>query len=352
MKIKIGPLTINKKDIAAVCSWLKLKSRSPRSLSNYFRVINSEVVDVYVFQLGLRPNIPVIDLLYLSFLLEAIRNNRAKKIIIFPSVDLSSPWQDNAAAMLMKKYVKEFFCDRADQIDFIDPFSIAEQAKKVDLFSKEFLSIFRYISNSDFIQYANDQLKLNVKSYSDYCRFHPVELRLLNIYVHVARSYVIWKEKIEKMLPKEGEAPLKLGILIWETEVDKLGFFHWQRFENSANIELSVALGGTLMADKHRALPVFDSSKALDILGEKVEIYRKICSMNSRELKLYREVLRTIRHVVYGHNVSQYETDSCRNLIEGISLTDPKLSSGEIGRLGRHVFSNWLELSEELRGQQ
>ena len=88
------------------------KSRRPQ-LSQYFRLLGDvKSMDFLIYQLGLRPLIPVVDLLYFEYIKLLLKNNtNIKKVFVFPTPDLSWDEQDQKTYNTFENNLSRIFKD-------------------------------------------------------------------------------------------------------------------------------------------------------------------------------------------------------------------------------------------------
>ena len=60
------------------------RSRPASRLPRYFRETGPAVVDIAVYELSLRPTVPLVDLLYFEFLRSCLESGKIRQVIVFP----------------------------------------------------------------------------------------------------------------------------------------------------------------------------------------------------------------------------------------------------------------------------
>ncbi|MDH5415558.1 MAG: hypothetical protein OEW87_15585 [Flavobacteriaceae bacterium] len=268
-----------------------------KTFDNYFDVIGSDKVDRVIYELGLRPKIPLVDLLYLEFLHSLLKVGRVNKILVFPSIDLTYPAQSKEDFEEFRKNVLKVFCKYKNQICIVDPFSITISTE--NFLSADFLETVKFIGSSKFITFVRDRLNLRINSFRDFNKLHPEDIRLLSMYVHLVRGWIIHNYMKENELLN---TPVNLGFIIWETEVDKLGFFVKLSSE-SQNILLTPILGKSILFGKNRPIPVFEPANTLNIFDEFPNIILKLANTNDKAVRKYIETLSTILAKNYEENI-------------------------------------------------
>jgi hypothetical protein len=283
-----------------------LFSRSELNFSKYFVTHGSEVVDYVVYQLGLRPSIPIVDLLYLEFLHHLLINRSVtNKVIIYPVPDLSAPLGETGEVEYIefKKNVLSVFKSYEDQVTVLSHLPILPDVK--ELLSSSFLNTVRYIGSEQYIKKVKRITKTEIKNYAHFNKHHPKELRLVNLFVHTMRGWISLR-KLESVIDLHDG--LRIGYLIWETELDKLGQFMCFLENKRMNVNCSIFMGKTLCA-KGRPLPVFDCNKTLDIFCSESVIVNLVSHVSNKAARKYIEILQVILKQNYSESVSMKESE-------------------------------------------
>lgn len=290
MKIKKIPYIgeIDTQEILQTVRAIRSVFSKPKTFKRYFSVIGGSHVDHVIYQLGLRPTIPLMDLLYLEFLNGFLLEKRAKKLFIYPSADLSYPSQDKPEYEEFKTNVLRVLSSQKNKVCFMDPSLL--QSHTQDLVSKEFLQAVRYIGSRQFIAFLRDVINWTGNSVSDFNKFHPEDMRLLTVYVHLLRGWSIRQYLLESGI---FDKPVNLGFLMWETEVDKLGVFQWMA-QHIPMMTITPILCRSITSQKNTPIPVFEPEKTIYIFDDMEKTLLKLANKQDREIKVYIEILSTI----------------------------------------------------------
>ena len=196
-------------------------------------------------------------------------------------------------------------------------------------FEKELLFIIQYTGSREFIDYINRTTKLNIKSFCDFNKFHPSELKLVSIYVHLLRNLWI-KRFIEKHNILSEGAKVNLGFLIWEWEIDKLGIYNYLAAKYK-DLIITPILGKTIFASRNEPLPVFTPRDTIYVFENIGSTVKKIYHKKEKEVKNILKILKAIL-------ISNYPTEY-QNL-------ESKLESREIDELYTGFILSFPELRE------
>jgi len=344
-EINLGPISINLREIKSISdkifNYIKLNDNN---FSEYFFIVGKSNIDYCVYQSGLRPYIPLIDLLYLEYLKYLLKKEVIKKLLIFPSVDLSFSDQDVEAFKFLEDRIKSIFKETINSIDIIDPFEQKTNVPSVSLLSNEFLKTLQYVSSKDFLKFIRERLGLEIKDYTEFNRYHPEELKLVSIFVHLVRCYIIWNKFLSIGLLKNNEH-VNLGFLIWETEVDKLGLFHKLATGNK-KITLTAMLGKSCMVNRNKPVPVFREGETINFFEEEPVIVKKLLQKNKTEIKIYENILLTILKENYNFSVAKGVSKKIKDFIKGFSLNNPSLEINSLSKSASRVLYYIVKLKE------
>lgn len=321
MKIKLPFFETDSGEIGKTFNKIKGVFVKAKKFDKYFSVIGAYEVNYVVYQLGLRPNIPLVDLLYLEFLHYLLKNKRVSEIILFPSVDLSYPTQTKDDFEAFKKNVFTIVRNYKNNMCFIDPFVSGVSVEQ--LLSREFLQVIKHIGSIKFIKFIKNVLDWKGDSFGDFNKFHPDDIRLLTIYIHLIKGWIIRAYLIKNGIIDNRR--LNLGIFMWETEVYKIGIFQWMA-EHNSNLSITPILGKTIFYEKNKPLPVFDPKITICIFENFRDIILKLVNKKDKEIKKYVELLVTILMENYSENITyKVAYKHGRNLFKQQELSFPKL---------------------------
>ncbi len=345
MKIKTPIGEVDAQEIRRTLkATLRLFSRR-RRFDAYFSIVGSGSVDFIIYQLGLRPSVPLVDLLYLEYLHAILRAGLADKLLIFPSPDLSYPDQDSGAFEQFKMNVLRVLRDQKARIDFIHPALLKEHTS--DLVSCDFLQVVRYVGGHEFIEFLKNVLNWRGKSVSDFNKFHPADMRFLSTYVHLLRGWAIRAYLLDNGILSK---PVSVGFLIWETEVDKLGVFRWMAQRNPM-MRVMPILGKSISFRRRCTIPVFEPSKTVYTFDEMHSTISKLHNKQPSEIEQYIRILRTILAENYDDEVSRKVAyKEGRMLLKQQQIMNTDLADKRLGKKAYVALSLLHKLRERYDG--
>jgi hypothetical protein len=274
--------------------------------------IDSERCEWCFYQLGLRPQIPIVDFYYLQYLLKLLRKDQIRKLVIYPSVDLSFPTQDILAFQQLEKRVLLIFGDQSHKVQLIDPVQQKHNLSSVALLSRDFLSSIQYIAGDDFQKKCRRILGDNHWTWQKCNRYHPEDLRLVSIYVHTVRGYIMWHFLQEELNNRTSEVShsLRVGFLIWETEMAKLAVFDQLSSQRPiSRLVLSPILGRTILLPRGKPLPVFEPDKTIALFSDLRASLKLLCQQDKQHNRLLSSILNTVLDANYGGAKQQTKSD-------------------------------------------
>lgn len=259
-------------------------------LPDFFRQ-QEEYVDLAIYELSLRPDIPIMDLLYLEYLRSRIEDGSIGKVVIFPW----SGWRDernHQGEISVKMNIETVFGHHANQVTVVTAEMLQENAESV--FDNEFFHQVGHLGNSEFLRNASLLMGYRFRSYHDINQGHPESHQARSIVEHTVRGWLIYKY-IEKACIDSSTPLLRIGSLIWETELTKLLLLH-NIVANHQNVECSLMLGATITyrhGVRKVSLPAFTDG-ALTLFGEPNEQLRLLATKSPNELRRTNEILSSI----------------------------------------------------------
>jgi len=246
-------------------------------ISNYFKsnVLDKREIDFFFYQLGLRKNLPIMDLLYFEYIKFLSKTSKIRNIIIFPIIDMSELTQQNNDFNIFCKNVNKVFNNSKIEINIIDPYQDIYFYKE-DLVSKDFIETLKYIGSKKYFDYLRKVFKIRINSITDFNKFHPIDDKIKNIYTHINKSWSIInyiKKNVDLSIP------VNISAIFWEWEVDKLGVMKHYTASKDNIITFFPVLGITQMLNKTTPIPAFSE-------GETICIFDNIKSIIEKAIKV------------------------------------------------------------------
>lgn len=279
---------------------------------NIYELFSSAVddVDVLVYQLGIRPEIPVMDLVYHLFVKELFKSKRLAKLIIIASFDNSIIVDDydgdEAIYDLFKKRTYAIYGDYAGRVEIYCFSELAEKCGvKADMFvSREFAEACKLLDDSGMIaNWDNFIAANNIRIDSRQKRrsrkiikaFSPVAVSpnlsgylsvegasvLSRVIHHANRTWAVCNSIISilDVQNNNNHKGITISNLIWGEEYIKYGIikaYEKLNRQNVRNIDFQPILGMTVFGSKGIRLPTHDPEQAVCIFDDYVEIANKV----------------------------------------------------------------------------
>jgi len=241
------------------------------AISNYFKpdIPKDCKIDFFFYQLGLRKNLPIMDWLYFEYIKFLNKKFPIKKLIIFPTIDMTATSQAQCDFNEFCDNINKIFKSSNIEFDIVDPYKDI-YFDKDDLISKDFIETLKYIGSEKYFGYLK-KFDIRITSISDFNKFHPNDDKIMNIYTHVYKSW-----GIINYIKRNIDLTEKVNIsaIFWEWEVDKFGVLkHYSG--NNMSINFWPVLGITQMLNKTTPIPIFIEDKAIGIFDSKKYIIDK-----------------------------------------------------------------------------
>lgn len=291
----VGVITLMlSKEVKKVFIFLKKYiSQKKNRMSNYFISNipnNCKDIDFLFYQLGLRKNIPIIDWLYLEYIKFLNKQHKIKKLVIFPTIDLSATTQSKDDFDVFSENINKLFISSDIKIEIVNPY-LDNYFDKEDWVSKDFIETLKYIASKKYFNLLRKEFGIQIASISDFNKHHPYDEKIKNIVTHIYRSWCIVKyisRNIELSKPKN------ISSIFWELEVDKLGVMtHYLKNNNNDNINFFSILGRTHHFKRNIPVPVFIDNETICMFDDKKSMIKKaIVSMPY--LKKFNELLTSV----------------------------------------------------------
>lgn len=266
--------------------------RPTPAIEDFFRANIISRIDIAVYQFGLRPQLPLVDVLYLEYLRTLFAKDLIEALRIYPSIDLSAPEQAREQLEPFKDHIRTVLGDYADRATFYDPFS-QDGFNNADLTSNEFLATIQYVGSREYFEYLRSEWRLPIDTIGDFNRHHPPDSRLLTIFTHLIGAWQVYKDLGALGHLSNTGRRRELGVVLWETEVDKLGVYKYI-VEQRPFIGMCAILGKTVFGDDNRPLPVFEANIAIPIFASRAQLCVGFGRSSRKALGRYESILRAI----------------------------------------------------------
>lgn len=269
-----------------------------KNIEDYFTSYDNKAkMNIFSYQFGLRPNLPLIDVLYLELIKKYINN--IDNVLIFPSIDKSAELQNDMGMSVFENNIKKIFKGNEEKLLILNPFTNFNLSYD-DINSVEYVSSLKYLNSEKFKEYVNKNnngLKLN--NISDFNKYHPENLKIVALVTHIYKAWEV-RKKIDQIILEKKIDKCNLGFLFWETEFDKMGIYKMYAMSNSSINNVNFYLGKTLIDKRKKPIPVYEPLKTLNVFEESEEIsLRKIANLNDDECTIIQGILKSILYDNY-----------------------------------------------------
>ena len=79
-------------------------------------------INYFFYQFGLRVNLPLLDLLYLEYVHQLLKQGRLQRVVIFPTIDLSHPTQNHKDLETFTRNIHRVLNECMDRVTVDNPF--------------------------------------------------------------------------------------------------------------------------------------------------------------------------------------------------------------------------------------
>ncbi|MCR6487203.1 hypothetical protein M8542_30675 [Amycolatopsis sp. OK19-0408] len=259
-------------------------------LPQYFRRQEPQV-DLVIYELSLRPNVPVMDLLYFEYLRSRLANGSIKEAVIVPW----SGWRDDTHAEAERKVqrnIESIFGRHAQRVTVVTAEMLQQHAGSV--FENHFFEMVGNLGNSDFLRNASAVMGYRFQSYHDINQGHPETHQARSIVEHTVRGWLIAKYVEAEHLANSGDSR-RVASIMWERELTKLLLLR-NLLESHPDLECSLILGASVSYRRRlrsHPVPTFVDS-AITIFGDLDDQITRIRRKSHAELRRTNRVLTDI----------------------------------------------------------
>lgn len=258
-------------------------------------------IDLVAYQFGLRPNLPIIDVLYLELLKKMQKNGSIKKIAIFPTIDKSATSQTEQDLENFKKNIASVFCHESHSFEIIDPFRKSELTSS-ELIEESFIDTLNYLGKSEFYSEVYEISKSNIRGIQDFNKFHPKDKSVMTLITHVFKAWEV-REYILNYIEQSSKEKMNIGFIFWEVEYDKWGIYNRTAKDDKIN-ELTLLIGKSILGKNLKPIAVY-TRDALGLFDEKEAILEKITKHSKEQVSILLEIVSTILQDNYSVELSK-----------------------------------------------
>lgn len=278
-------------------------------IEDYFHLnLGDNAIDMACYQFGLRPKLPLMDVLYLELLNKQFKDEKIKKIIVFPTIDTSFESQTKEEFKRFKQNVNCILknCD----VEFVDPYRKSELTSR-EIIDKDFIDSILYLGDKEFYKGIKIFSGIEVSGIQDFNVYHkPEKIKPLAFITHVFKAWEV-REYILKKIESTNKSDYVIGFLFWEVEYDKWGIY--EKIGRDERVkESNIMLGKTQLDKDGIPIPVFNE-KAINIFDRKEDLLSKINDHTKDNIKKLMEIVTSILQDNYNEVIVPKEIISMSN---------------------------------------
>lgn len=308
-----------------------------KKIDDYFHISHGfNSIDLVAYQFGLRPNLPIIDILYLELLKKFIILKKIKKIVIFPTIDKSSQGQSIIDFELFKKNINSVFCKNKNHIIISDPFKRSEIDYN-DLINDNYIDSLNYLCSKEFINEVLITSGQRITGIEDFNKFHPKERSIMTLFTHIYKAWEV-REYVLNYISESKMSTNNIGFIFWEVEFDKWGIYSRTAKENTIN-ELALFIGKSLYDKKMKPIPVF-TNEALGIFDDCSIIFEKVTKHSKIQVSTLIEIITAILKDNYNEEILSKKALLAESTKVINSLFSSNKSFGAIFSIVKNQLSN------------
>jgi hypothetical protein len=310
---------------------LRIRPRSASVLPEYFNEAGSEKLDIAVYELSLRPRIPLMDLLYFEYLKLRLTQHSIQRLFIVPWSGNGDSSAVEHAEQELTSNLNRIFGTSWSQVTLINSAKLS--ALSSELLENNFMSSLEALGDSSFLAECSRVMGHRFKSYHDINQGHPEALQARSLVEHAIRGWLIYRYLERNLLEDDGRSTLAVGSLIWERELSKLLLLRNLQLSKH-NIRLGLMLGKSVTFRRkwHRsALPTYESSTTIEIFAPPSDLLNKCTTKSVPELSTTNDVVGAILRA------NHYELDFGHTASPGLlPFSNPHHNLGRQGLITYH----------------
>ncbi len=348
-----GPIDFVKSEFAKIIYKIRNSTIKKRTVNSFFHIRRGEnKTDLVAYQFGLRPNLPIIDILYLELLKSNHKNNRIEKIVIFPTIDKSITKQTEYELELFKNNLNKVFCHDETCFEIVNPFRDSSLTSK-ELIEEKFIDTLSYLGHKNFYSQVKSISKYKIKGIQDFNKYHGKDKLIMTLITHVFKAWEV-REYILEYIKNSNKEKMNIGFIFWEVEFDKWGIFD-RTSKNDEIQEVALFIGKSIYGkenifSRYKPIPVF-TNDALGVFDEKHEILEKITKHSNKQVKILNSILTAILHDNYDEVFTKRDLMSQSiEFIDSLNTSDNQFISsynninGKISKNQKMLFTLIIKL--------
>ncbi|WP_404353077.1 hypothetical protein LG324_09525 [Phycicoccus jejuensis] len=242
-----------------------------------------------VYELSLRPLIPLMDLLYFEYLRRRLEVGTVKKVVVVPWSGWSRSDENLQKEHDLLQNLKIVFGEEFGRVKVLSGADFQPYAKS--LLREEFFDSLESLGRSEFLRSSSRIMGYPFRSYHDINSGHPESVQSRSLVEHSLRGWLVLKYLQDNEL-QSGDIRC-IGALMWERELTKLLLL--KNLEASTGVRPALLLGKsiTFWQSGRKPIPTFES-EAIEVFGDFDEQVTKLTRKSIAELARTRELLEAI----------------------------------------------------------
>jgi hypothetical protein len=313
-----------------------IRPRPASVLPEYFNETGPDKLDMAVYELSLRPRVPLMDLLYFEYLKLRLAQQSIQQLFVVP-------WSGNGDSATVQQAEQELaanlhriFGTSWNKVTLVSAADLSLLSS--DLLEDNFMSSLEALGDSTFLADCSRIMGYHFKSYHDINQGHPESLQARSLVEHAIRGWLIYRYLEHAVLEDDQRSDLAIGSLVWERELSKLLLLRNLQISRH-DIRASLMLGKSVAFRQgwHRKpLPNYQSFNTIEIFAEASDIFSKCGTKSVAELSTTNDVVRAILHA------NNYELDFAHTV--GPDFQRSGDSHRHLGRQGFTTYDGLMDL--------
>jgi len=273
----------------------QIKPRLASAFPEFFKEAGAETLDIAIYELSLRPTVPIIDLLYFEYLKARIARGAITQALVVPwSGSNSTEELRQRERQLRDNLTRVFGFSLVSRITIVGSSELRDLSS--DLLEDQFLSSLEALGDSVFLAQCSRAMGHRFRSYHDINKGHPETLQARSLVEHSMRGWLIYRYLERTALATRPTGRLSVGTLLWENEMSKLLLLRNIQMARP-EIKVGLMLGKSVRFRsglRQLPIPTYQGTSALGVFASRDELMRRVSVKTDAELAVTAEVLRAI----------------------------------------------------------
>jgi hypothetical protein len=271
----------------------ELRPKPAVAIPDYFReaVEGRDNLDLAIFDLSLRPKIPLMDLLYFEYLKQRLKAGSLRRALIVPWSGQGNSEAVQAGERELIQNLELVFGSlwTSERIQVVTSRDL--EALSAELLDEDFLASLSSLGDSQFLAQGSRVMGYRFKSYHDINAGRPEPIQARSMVEHAIRGWLTFQFVRAGELER-GDAG-SIGALMWERELSKLLLLRNIK-RVAPHIDVALLMGKSVTYRtglKKRPLPTFEADLAVEVFAPPDQLLDKCRSKLVAELAVTNEVV-------------------------------------------------------------